>query len=63
MRSGTYVIHSMILPEAPLPLRISPPQGFVNILGNMYNNFEVKVPGNVPLNGASWNPSDFSSSL
>ncbi len=39
------------------------PQGFVNILGNMYNNFEVKVPGNVPLNGASWNPSDFSSSL
>ncbi len=33
-------------------------QQFVNILGNMYNNFEVKVPGNVPLNGAHWLPSD-----
>lgn len=37
-------------------------QGFVDILGNMYNNFEVKVPGNVPLNGVSWKPSDFRSS-
>lgn len=35
------------------------PAGFAEILGSLYNNFEVKVPGCVPIGQNKWVPSDF----
>ncbi len=44
--------------SAPDFLRLTP-AGFAEILGSLYNNFEVKVPGCVPIGQNKWVPSDF----
>lgn len=45
-------------PPAPDFLRLTP-AAFAEILGSLYNNFEVKVPGCVPIGQNKWIPSDF----
>lgn len=47
-----------VSPSAPDFLRLTP-AGFAEILGSLYNNFEVKVPGCVPIGQNKWVPSDF----
>ena len=47
-----------VSPSAPDFIRLTP-AGFAEILGSLYNNFEVKVPGCVPIGQNKWLPSDF----
>ncbi|WP_049727677.1 hypothetical protein [Dorea sp. D27] len=47
-----------VSPSAPDFLQLTP-AGFAEILGSLYNNFEVKVPGCVPIGQNKWIPSDF----